>query len=464
MARTSDGEAARLPRPAEYPILRGPLGGLVLRPWYDRLAVRAVGRWVLPLSRAWAAGLASGGSLERFLRRLDRAEGGRGERARAARLLAVLEARRRNYERAAADWEEALFAPAAPPAAELVACERARQAAAHRLMAARLSALPLHLRRAVPAVRWEVAPPQAVAAAHGHRLGDARAAFPAPDPVAPARSHELPGAYGTEHWLRFASPVLGDAAWARVYAPAGAAHPPSLVYLHGIFLEAEFWRDVADPVSGLAGRGVRVIQPEGPWHGRRRPEGWYGGEPALGRGPLGLVQLFQAWVAEVAALVLWARRTSRGPVAVGGVSLGALAAQLAVAACRHWPAEAAPDAAFLVATSDSLLDVAQRGSLSRLIGLWPRAAAAGWGEADVARWRPLLEPLGQPGVPPDRIVMLLGRYDDLVPFTGGRALARRWGVPAENLFVRPRGHFSVSLALARDRAPLERLLGLLGSS
>ena len=54
----------------------------------------------------------------------------------------------------------------------------------------------------------------------------------------------------------------------------------------------------------------------------------------MGRGPLGFIALFQAWVAEVAALIAWARQTSDGPVAVGGVSLGALAAQMvAMAPC-----------------------------------------------------------------------------------------------------------------------------------
>jgi pimeloyl-ACP methyl ester carboxylesterase len=463
MAQASRGPGARLPRPAEYRLLRGPLGDLVFRPWFDRVALGLVGRWYLPLSRAWAAGLASEGSIEGFWANLGRgASPGALERAWAGRLLSTLRARRAAYDHAAQAWELAFFGAQAPAAEVLVAREAARHGAAHRLMLARATALPLDLARALPPVRWEVAPPRGVAAAHGARLGAPHAAFPAPRLPEVVRSHAVPGAYGAEHWLRFRAPVLGDTAWARVYTPTGVDDPPSLIFLHGIAVETEFWRGIADAVSGLAQRGIRVVRPEGPWHGRRRPEGWYGGEPALGRGPLGLIELFQAWVAEVAVLVAWARRTSRGPVALAGVSLGALGAQLAVSAARHWPAQMSPDAGLLAATSGRLLEVAEHGSLARAIGLWPRMQAAGWDEAELERWLPLIEPRGAPGVAPERLVMLLGEADDLTPFAGGLDLARRWGVPAENLFLRPRGHFSVWFALGRDPAPLERLLALFG--
>jgi hypothetical protein len=61
---------------------------------------------------------------------------------------------------------------------------------------------------------------------------------------------------------------------------------------------------------------------------------------------------------------------------------------------------------------------------------------------------------------PERIVMVLGEADDLTPFAGGSALARRWQIPAENLFLRPQGHFSVALGLLCDPAPIDRLLAI----
>jgi pimeloyl-ACP methyl ester carboxylesterase len=181
----------------------------------------------------------------------------------------------------------------------------------------------------------------------------------------------------------------------------------------------------------------------------------------MGRGPLGFLELFQAWVAEVAALIAWARETGGGPVAVGGVSLGALTAQMVAAAARRWPKEARPDALLLIAPSGDMIDVAQSGSLSRALGIPAAMQRAGWSAGSLTRWAPLLQPQGEPGLDPAKIVMVLGEADDLVPYPGGLALAQSWGVPADNLFQRPQGHFSVSLGLEAAPQPLDRLAKLL---
>lgn len=94
-------------------------------------------------------------------------------------------------------------------------------------------------------------------------------------------------------------------------------------------METEFTGSGRNPLGALVKAGVRVIRPEGPWHGRRRLSGTYGGEPVLARGPGGLLDYFHAHVIELGRLVAWARATRGGPVAIGGVSLGALTAQLA---------------------------------------------------------------------------------------------------------------------------------------
>ena len=49
-----------------YALLEGGLGNLLLRPWFDRLALGWVSRLYFPLSRAWAAATAADGELERF--------------------------------------------------------------------------------------------------------------------------------------------------------------------------------------------------------------------------------------------------------------------------------------------------------------------------------------------------------------------------------------------------------------
>ena len=60
--------------------------------------------------------------------------------------------------------------------------------------------------------------------------------------------------------------------------------------------------------------------------------------------------------------------------------------------------------------------------------------------------------------------MLIGESDDLTQHEGGLALAQAWGLPKANLFTRRRGHFSVSLGLLRDRAPLRRLAEILNDT
>jgi pimeloyl-ACP methyl ester carboxylesterase len=428
----------RLARHGRYAVLHGALGDVVLRPWFDVVALYTVAHWYLPLSRAWAAAQtpdARGGDLsEAFVRRVA--------------------AGRTDYDAAEAAWRADLFGRDERSAEHLLAATKARQEAAQRHMTTRGYGVTGHLRRRFPGVRWQVPRPDVVEAAQGARLAGPEAAFPAPEVPAVERSRALPGPFGREYWLRFRAPVSGDTAWAHVYEPEGAVDPPSLIFLHGIGMETEFWQDLEDNVSALAAQGLRVIRPEGPWHGRRRPEGWYGGEPAIATAPLGLIELFQAWAAEVAVLTAWARAHGSARVGLSGVSLGSLTSQMIAVASARWPAAQRLDALLLVATTGDMMALAESGSLSRALGLWPAMEAAGWSHAALDRWRPLLEPAAPPGLPPDRIWMLLGATDDLTPFAGGLELARRWGVPAENLFRRRQGHFSVSLGLARDAAPL----------
>jgi pimeloyl-ACP methyl ester carboxylesterase len=267
--------------------------------------------------------------------------------------------------------------------------------------------------------------------------------------------------YGRVSWLEWPS-LLGDTARARVYTPTDTADPPSLIYLHGIGMEMEMWRAQTEPVNALAADGgIRVIRPEGPWHGRRMLPGYHGGEPALAFAPKGYIDLIQAWVTETAQLIQWARATSRGPVAVAGLSLGALTAQIVGTAARHWPAAARPDVMFLVCTSGDILEVSFEGAFARGLGVSEALQRAGWDHDDLARWRGLLEPRGAPVMPPERIVMLLGRHDSVTPYRGGLALSRRWEIPKRNLYVANRGHFSTPLGLHQDPAPLHRAIELL---
>ena len=459
---TQGGEAApRLLAAGEFRALRGPLGDLVLRPWFDWLALRFVARCYLPVSRGWAAGLAAEGDPERFRAALP--DSGLSD-SRLASLLNGLSDRRMRHELADAEWRRQFFDGPEGTDRQRVRAELARHDAAHGLMAARSAFLPQRGR--LPAVDWSLSTPDETEAVHRSRLSDPALAFPPPDLPEVALSRRVPGAYGAEYWLRYQAPVIGDTAWARVHEPpvepGEIGVGPTLIYLHGICMENEMWRGGASPLPLLMERGVRLLSPEGPWHGRRRPAGGYGGEPIIAGGPRGFLELFQAWVAEVAVLIDWAHRTRVGPVILGGVSLGSLTGQLVPGASKDWPRTLRPDALLLAATTGDLASLARDGSLAKELNLRERIEPLGWSAEEVRRWLPLLAPDDDPGLAPERIVMLLGRGDDLTPFDGGIGLARRWRVPEENLFLRRQGHFSVSLGLLRDPRPLDCLLQSLG--
>jgi hypothetical protein len=451
----------RLPERPQ-PQFRGLAGRLLLRPWFDRATLRWVTRVYFPLSRAWAAARAADGDVDACADALGLADPPRRTLTRLVRTVAAAD---RAHRRAEAAWDAAFHAADRPPEAHLVAAEAARERAAERLMLTRFRALPLHLRHRLPAVAYRTVGRATLDRVHGARLAGPAPAFPPPPGPEMRESHRVAGPDGTVSWLDWTAPVLGDRARARVIAPPDAADPPTLIHLHGIAMELELWRAAEDPVNALARtHGLRIVRPEGPWHGHRCPRDAWGGEPAVARAPAGYLDLMQAWVAELGQLVAWARATSDGPVAIGGLSLGALTAQLAARAARHWPARLQPDALFLAMTSGDLLEVAFEGEMARRLGARDALHAAGWDHAALARYRPLLEPDGPPAMGPERVVMLLGSLDVVTPFAGGRRLAEAWGVPARNRFVRRRGHFSTPIALAFDSAPLERLVEVLTST
>ena len=89
-------------------------------------------------------------------------------------------------------------------------------------------------------------------------------------------------------------------------------------------------------------------------------------------------------------------------------------------------------------------------------------SSAGWSQAELARWMPLMEPHGAPVMGPENIVVQLGQADDLTPYEGGLSLVQRWRVPEANVFHRRRqGHYSTNLGLYRDRSALERLVSIM---
>jgi pimeloyl-ACP methyl ester carboxylesterase len=347
---------------------------------------------------------------------------------------------------------------------EHIALEEARHEAAHRHNAMRRQ-FSFLLRADVPPTRHAVPDPAEVAAAYDAALDDARPFF-APPANAPAieQSRGVPTAEGRDFWLRFASPSLrlADQIYARVYEPAGVTDPPTLIFGHGICVEFDQWAGLIDEAAYLCGLGIRVIRPEAPWHGRRRPRGFYGGERMIAAFPAGSLDLFTGAVREWAVLADWARRTSSGPLAFGGSSLGAMTAQLAASRARDWPEALRPDALLLITHCAQLSEVAMEGELTRMWGSREAFKAKGWHAEQVSHYLRLLDPGPELAVRPENIVTVLGKRDSVTPFAGGASLVDKWRVPEANRFIWDRGHFSVTAKLLHDHAPLLRFREILG--
>ncbi|MEM7172850.1 MAG: alpha/beta fold hydrolase [Pseudomonadota bacterium] len=434
-----------------------PWRSLWLRPWFDYICLKSVSHWLFPMMRGLAAAQESDSDEVAF-------QAGTGLAAplpsRLRDFLADQTLRRRAYLSAASVWEKAAFGGSSVQ--DLCAAEAGRYQAALSLSRG-LGPLVPYLRR-LPKLRYDILSPDALAETFPPaNPEDDSASYKLPALPEVLQSTAIPGPSARESWLRFVSPELGDFVTARIYEAEDPQHDsPNFIFLHGVGMEPEFWPRQPDAINNLTARGFRVIRPEGPWHGRRRLTGWFGGEPVLARGPLGMLEAFQAWIGEVSVLIRWARRRFAGPVILGGVSMGALTSQRLAVAAANWPTEARPDHLFLVATSESFTDIAFSGALTRELGITRRMQDVAWQESALNPWLLLMEPHGQPIVPPERILMVLGDRDVVTPYAGGLSLANRWRLPPENLFTYNRGHFTLCLGLLANQEPLHRLAAVLG--
>ena len=171
---------------------------------------------------------------------------------------------------------------------------------------------------------------------------------------------------------------------------------------------------------------------------------------------MGNLDMFTGAVREWAVLADWARRTSTGPLAFGGSSLGALTAQLATERSRDWPGGARPQALLLITHCSQLFDTVAEGELMRIWGGFDILEGKGWRSKALDAYLSLLSPGPMAPVAPERIVTVLGRRDRITPFAGGLKQIEQWRIPEANRFIWDRGHFSIPATLMRNGAPIER--------
>jgi hypothetical protein len=449
-----------------------PAGGLqgprlvmswLAQPWFDSTALWTMTRWYMPLSRAWAAAGVAEGSLERFRAELPAERIHPAARLGLARALERTAQLKRGLAECEARWEEQFFASRPVSASALFNAERMRRRASHAYMLSRSGFALLRLGAGFPPVRYEIPAPAEALPRLQPLLAHPQAAYAPPDPLPSIEvTQRIEHRASSEYWLRFR--CGSDIAWAHVREPKGVSNPPSLIHVHGLGVEFESLDGIEDDVEPIVGMGVRLVRLEALWHNRRREPGRFGGEPFLSRQPLSGIELFVAVAREVAVLAAWCRSTSRGRVAIGGTSMGALSTQIAASRAADWPAEMRPDVLWLVTTSDDIGNLAFQSSLAKAVGL-PRAlTGAGWTPQAVSALNPLGVTDARPVMAAEDIVAVLGRRDDVTPYHRGAAMVARWNVPERNLFRRELGHFSVPLGLLGDRGPLTRLVDRLNGA
>ena len=437
-------------------LLGGPLGALLLKPWYDPVALQAILRVLMPTSRAWAAANDSNGDVQAFLTSLSKP---RSVGLGLIRAISETVLRRQAYLEAERAWEQAALVLA--PAAELAALEHQRISAADHWMRTRAMFLGSHLLNPYAQVKFRIESEAQVELHHGIRLENPSQLFPGADEIEGMHASVSCNVDGRHlSWVRFpAAAHSGDThGWARIEEPRDGQVQGVVVFCHGIMIEREHWLNLYDQAQVFLepeGGALAVISPEGPGHGRRMTPGFYGGESVLARGVGGLADYFAAHVVEVGRLIAWARKTYGKPVAVAGVSLGALTAQLVVSAANHWPKESQPDAALLLTTNDSLVDVTYNGSLATGTGFTSALSQAGWTRERMERFCSLVEP-AEAAMPPERIICVLGTDDTVTPYRGGQRLVQRWAIPEANVFHWPGGHFTTAFSVLRDPRPVHR--------
>ncbi len=455
------GEAleAGLRKTVQFPRTGSWFHALLARPWVDPVCLWGF-RHVLPASRAWAAAAASGASVEEFARQL-------GLSGLPPRLTSKLNTTHRLHlasKAAETRWAAIAFEGAA---GDPGAAEQERRSTAQSYLANRFRYLAFARKHRVPAVRYRTPKPELVIEALKQVLADADALFAVPDPLPQLeRSRAVDHGDAVEYWLRFESPGVGDepadTCYAHIYEPKQRpAEMPTFFFAHGLAMETEMMVEGPRSFLSMARLGMRIVLPDGPGHNRRCKAGFYGGESFLAEPPVSGIQHFVRAARDYAAMIAWCRAQGPGRISLGGISLGALSAQVAASRWRDWPGECRPDALFLITSTARVSALPLESSLGQMADIDNEVRRHGWLPEHFAALEPITDASPQPPIDPANIVLMVGQRDDVTPAVGGHMLAERWRVPPENLFVRDRGHFSAAIGLGVDPAPYARMFHIL---
>lgn len=198
--------------------------------------------------------------------------------------------------------------------------------------------------------------------------------------------------------------------------------------------------------------GLDVVLVTLPLHGRRSPAGTrFSGQCFASPDVARLNEAIAQAAHDVAALIAWLRTREQGPIGLLGLSLGGYVAAL-MAALRD-------DLAFVVPVIAPVCfgDLAWR--FMRESALYREGDATAIGPEDLRAAYRVHSPLAHaPRVPPERLFIVAGRGDRVVPAAHPLWLHEHWGRPRLLWFsgshLAPFGRIHVTRALARFFADL----------
>jgi hypothetical protein len=216
----------------------------------------------------------------------------------------------------------------------------------------------------------------------------------------------------------------------------GGEAAPCFIVMHG-------WREpgVFTPYHWLLGIllarfGINCALMTQPWHGRRKPKGTADGDLMLCGDMERTINSFRQAVGDVRSIVTWARTRFKGKIGVGGFSLGGFVTGLV--AC----VEDRIDFAVPIIASGNLVEGMWESPIVQelkrdldTVGISEKILRDSWRIISPVQFMPLLSP--------DKIQLIAGRYDILIPVKNVEALYEKWDHP--RLQWLPCGHVSIFL-------------------
>ncbi|MBK7974918.1 MAG: alpha/beta hydrolase family protein [Deltaproteobacteria bacterium] len=229
---------------------------------------------------------------------------------------------------------------------------------------------------------------------------------------------------------------------------------PTLIFLHS-WMQPDTALEELTMLPVLAGQlGLHVARLDLPYHGRRKPLGSrFGGEYFWTADLVRTVEAIGQSVWDTRRLVSWLSAQEGAPVGIMGLSLGGMMAL--------YTACADPRLAFAIGVAAHLDLAGVLGDASILKRMRGELESHGWSPADVSAYMALVGIADlKPVIPPQRILLVAGKYDRLLSADRTEALWKRWGEPPIHWF--PAGHLGIFTQLPGTIAVVRRFLEGLG--